>query len=136
MFRPAMWLGMVCLWLSTNVLAISAEEADSYLRQRVPPLAVKNRELRAIYYFGERHGITLIGLELVDANTYLPKRWLLVFRDEQLSGWYFPMDEFPRAMERGVITFPKGTGINPINIEQLGQPLLINNQPLDFTPWP
>lgn len=136
MRRPAFWLGIFCLWLSQYVQAISAEDADRYLRRNVPSLAGNPKELRAIYYFGESRGISLIGLEQVDANTFLPKRWLIIFRGDQLSGWYSPLDEFPRALEQGILKFPPGTGIAPMSLEQIGQPLQIKQRSLEFTPWP
>jgi hypothetical protein len=136
MFRPGMWLGIVLLVYGMHSHAISAEDADRYLREKVPALAGNYRELRAVYYFGESGQIALIGLEQIDAKTFLPKRWLLVFSLGELIGWYYPLNEFPRDMQHGVVSFPAGTGITSFSIEQIGQPLMQKKSTVEFTPWP
>lgn len=136
MFRPGMWLSIILLLYGMQSHAISAEDADLYLREKVPALAGDYRELRALYYFGDSGQVSLIGLEQIDAKTFLPKRWLLIFTLGELTGWYYPLREFPRDIQHGVMNFPAGTGIAPFNLEQLGQPLIQKKSVVEFTPWP
>lgn len=97
------------LWLvGFSSHAMTAEKAHQVIRQQQPELLGDGTQLVSLYYFGQNDDTAVVGLERV-GDDYLPIRWLLVFKQETLLGWYFPSSEFPAKFEQGHLIFPQGT---------------------------
>ena len=121
--KQILGLALLLSWaFSFHASAITTEQAHQVMRQHYPELLGHGADLVSLYYFGaypdsssafaphgiySEHTITVIGLERV-GDDYLPVRWLLVFEDEQLLGWYHPVTEFPMAFKAGELVFPVG----------------------------
>ena len=125
-----MFISMLSLSMSGLSLAIGAEKAHSLIREQKPELLGNGKELVSLYYFGQSQvagsGIeqSVVGLERI-GDDYLPIRWLLVFENETLLGWYYPSDVFPKQIAAGKLIFPKGTGISNVNL--LPKPPMVMN---------
>ena len=117
------------------VFALNAEQAHMLIRQQAPELLGDGSQLVSVYYFGESHDLSVVGLERV-GDEYLPIRWLVVFEKETVLGWYYPSIEFPVRFDDGHLIFPKGSRVEDINL--LPAPpktMTIENQSiLFFTP--
>jgi len=87
---------------------MTAEKAHQLIRQQQPQLLGDGTQLVSLYYFGQNDDTAVVGLERV-GDDYLPIRWLLVFKQESLLGWYYPSLEFPAKFADGHLTFPQGT---------------------------
>ncbi len=127
------------LSVSSSVSAMTTEQAHEVLRQHYPQLLGHGAELVSLYYFGSHshspepdpkdqalyqtleQTLTVIGLERV-GDDYLPVRWLLVFKNDELLGWYHPVSEFPMAFKAGELVFP--VGVNAPQVPLVPQPPL------------
>lgn len=89
------------------VFTMTAELAHQLIEQQQPSLLGDGSQLISLYYFGQSHSMSIVGLEKV-GDDYLPIRWLLVFKKEDLLGWYYPVSDFPSAFKSGYLSFPKG----------------------------
>lgn len=96
------------LWADTG---INTQQAHEILRTQHHHLLGEGGDIVSLYFFGSEQlqakNTTLIGLERV-GDDYLPVRWLLVFENQTLLGWYYPVAEFPKTFSQGKIHFPKG----------------------------
>ena len=101
--------------VAMNGYAMTAKKAHDLIRQQQPQLLGLGAELVSFYYFGQNDDTAVVGLERV-GDDYLPIRWLLIFKQEQLLGWYHPSVEFPAKYEQGHLIFPKGSAKEDINL--------------------
>ncbi len=92
-----------------------AKQAHQLIKQQQPELLGDGKHLVSLYYFGESESTAIVGLEQV-GDDYLPIRWLLIFKDQTLLGWYYPTQEFPAKFEQGFLRFPKGSNVKDVNI--------------------
>jgi len=116
---------------ASSSFAMSAQKAHQLLAQQQPSLLGQG-ELVNLYYFGRLGPTSVVGLERVNEE-YLPVRWLLIFKHEQLVGWYHPLAEFPARFNKGVLVFPKGLDVPDVNL--LPNPpksIRINNKTIPF----
>ena len=112
-----MVLVLTLVFSSAAVVALDAGEAHSLIRQQAPELLGDGSQLVSVYYFGESHDLSVVGLERV-GDEYLPIRWRGVFEHERLQGGYYPSTEFPARFEDGHLIFPKVPGGEDINLLQ------------------
>jgi len=110
-----MLLSLILMVQSTWVLALSAEHAHALIKQQTPELLGDGSQLVSVYYFGTSSNFSVVGLERVGED-YLPIRWLVVFKNETVLGWYYPSVEFPVQFQNGHLVFPKGSGIGKVNL--------------------
>ena len=110
-----MLLVLTLVFSSAAVVALDAEQAHILIRLQAPELLGDGSQLVSVYYFGESHDLSVVGLERV-GDEYLPIRWLVVFEHETLLGWYYPSSEFPARFEDGHLIFPKGASVEDINL--------------------
>jgi hypothetical protein len=87
---------------------MTAKLAHQLIKHQQPDLLGDGSQLVSLYYFGQNDTTSVVGLERV-ADDYLPIRWLLVFKGEQLLGWYYPVVEFPAFFKEGHLIFPVGS---------------------------
>ena len=103
---------------SANV-GINTQQAHEVIRSQHHHLLGDGKDLVSLYYFGaqqiEDSATTVIGLERV-GDDYLPVRWLLIFENDDLLGWYHPVAEFPMSFKNGTIKFPKGLTDGPVSL--------------------
>lgn len=120
----------------------SAKAAHEILARSHPELLAGPDELISLYYFGssslkgkrlvpaDKNGLTVarvtpleqsyrvlsaVGVERVGED-YLPDRGLLFFENDQLVGYYYPVNEFPSSFRHGLLTFPVGSGIKDVEL--------------------
>ena len=111
---------------------MTAKKAHELIKEQQPELLGDGTQLVSLYYFGQNDDTAVVGLERV-GDDYLPIRWLLVFKQEQLLGWYFPSLEFPAKFENGHLTFPRGSVKEDINLFPLPpKQIVIEDQPVPF----
>lgn len=117
--------------MALNAVAMSAQKAHELIEQQRPEL-LETDELVSLYYFGREESVSVVGLERVGQD-YLPVRWLLLFENEQLLGWYHPLPDFPARLEDGQLHFPKGSSIESLGIRSPRPlPMVIDNQHMAF----
>lgn len=111
------------LLVSVNAIAsagINTQQAHEVIRSQHHHLLGDGKDLVSLYYFGaeqiEESATTVIGLERV-GDDYLPVRWLLIFENDDLLGWYHPVAEFPMSFKNGTIKFPKGLTDGPVSLK-------------------
>lgn len=103
------------LGLGAYSQAMTAKKAHELIRLQQPQLLGDGTQLVSLYYFGQNDDTAVVGLERV-GDDYLPIRWLLIFKQEALLGWYHPSLEFPAKFENGHLTFPKGSAKEDVNL--------------------
>lgn len=86
---------------------MTAQKAHQLITEQQANLLGDGTQLVSLYYFGQNQATSVVGLERV-GDDYLPIRWLLVFENDKLAGWYYPVGEFPARFKNGHLTFPKG----------------------------
>ena len=94
--------------ISPQEFEMTAQLAHQLIGEQQADLLGDGTQLVSLYYFGQNNNTSVVGLERV-GDDYLPIRWLLVFEEERLLGWYYPVGEFPARFNEGHLTFPKGT---------------------------
>ena len=106
---------LTCILMLQSVLsfAINAEQAHDLIREQTPALLGDGSQLVSVYYFGHSMGLSVVGLERVGED-YLPIRWLVIFREQTVLGWYYPSNEFPLRFEDGHLMFPKGSQVEDV----------------------
>lgn len=124
----------LALLLFSNANAINTQQAHEIIRTQYHHLLGGGHDLVSLYFFGSQSisgaekvvaentvaentvaEITVIGLERV-GDDYLPVRWLLIFRNQQLLGWYHPVAEFPKKLDDGKIHFPQGLEADVVSL--------------------
>ena len=127
----AILVGLLGLGIALNTWAMSAQKAHELIEQQKPEL-LGEKELVSLYYFGREDSVSVVGLERVGQD-YLPVRWLLLFKNEKLLGWYHPLPDFPARLQDGLLHFPKGSEIEPLGIRAPRPlPMVIDNQHIAF----
>jgi hypothetical protein len=94
--------------LNVDGFSMTAKLAHQLITDQQPSLLGDGSQLVSLYFFGQNDATSVVGLERV-GDDYLPIRWLLVFKDSQLLGWYYPLSEFPARFKRGHLIFPVGS---------------------------
>lgn len=107
------WCFVLCFGLSSVVHSLNAKLAHELIEQQAPQLLGDGSQLVSIYYFGQSHSKTVVGLERV-GDDHLPIRWLVIIESQTVKGWYYPSEEFPVRFKDGMLSFPKGSGIPPL----------------------
>lgn len=116
-----------------NASAMTAKKAHELIKTQQPELLGDGTELVSLYYFGQNDDTAVVGLERV-GDDYLPVRWLLVFKQEVLLGWYYPSLEFPAKFENGHVIFPRGSAKEDINLFPFPpKEIVIEDQTVVFT---
>lgn len=114
-----MLCAVILVLVAQTSFAIGAKQAHELIKQQKPELLGSGEELVSLYYFGQSFvdGVeqSVVGLERI-GDDYLPIRWLLVFENTQLLGWFFPSNVFPAKLKEGFLIFPKGTSDGPIDL--------------------
>lgn len=111
----------VCLLSVVSFMAhaINTQQAHEIIRSQHHHLLGDGKDLVSLYFFGSQQHqqteTTIIGLERVGGD-YLPVRWLLVFQNQRLLGWYHPVADFPKAFKDGQIHFPQGLAADVIQV--------------------
>lgn len=128
--KSAVWMLILCMTAFVHVNAneahipeageievveMTAKKAHNLIRQQQPQLLGDGTQLVSLYYFGQNDDTSVVGLERV-GDDYLPIRWLLVFKQERLLGWYYPSLEFPAKFSDGHLTFPRGSAEEDVNL--------------------
>ncbi len=104
---------LLTLCLSQLSYGFDAQQAHILIKQQNPELLGDGSQLVSLYYFGHSDTTSIVGLERV-GDDYLPIRWLLIFKGQQLLGWYYPTDEFPAKFESGFLKFPQRAGVKDV----------------------
>ncbi len=86
---------------------MTAQRAHQLISEQQADLLGDGSQLVSLYYFGQNNATSVVGLERV-GDDYLPIRWLLVFKGQDLLGWYYPVGEFPSRFKSGHLSFPRG----------------------------
>ena len=111
---PARMLLFCLILLSNcNLYAMNAKQAHQLIREQKPELLGDGSQLVSLYYFVQNQSTSVVGLERVGED-YLPIRWLLIFTEDTLLGWYYPSDEFPASFKDGHLKFPQGAQIEDV----------------------
>lgn len=92
---------------------MTAQLAHGLIAKQQPGLLGDGSQLVSLYYFGQNSATSVVGLERV-GDEYLPIRWLLVFKNETLLGWYYPISEFPARFNEGHLIFPTGASAEDV----------------------
>jgi hypothetical protein len=66
----------------------------------------------AFYYFGSYQDYTVMGMERVKGDDYLPHHTVLIFKDSVLQGYYPELVVFPAGVSRqGMVFFPANRSV-------------------------
>lgn len=99
-------------FISASCLAdikLSPQWTERYLFKYHPDLLEDshNDHVLAFYYFGGFQDYTVMGMERVMGNDYLPHHTMLIFKDSVLQGYYSELMVFPAGVStQGLIFFP------------------------------
>jgi hypothetical protein len=131
--------GLVCLlfgfFISTSCLGdikLSPQWTERYLFKHHPSLLKNSHKdhVLAFYYFGGFQDYTVMGMERVMGDDYLPHHTVLIFKDSVLQGYYPELVVFPAGVSaRGLIFFPANRSVAAkIDLANDAYPKLIFNQ--------
>ena len=97
-------------WAAPDSFNITPQWAEKYVKSH-QPLLLKGGdkdEVRSFFYFGRSlSGITVVGMERIRGDNYEAYRWLLLFKQKKMLGWYQDLPDFPLTMRENVLVFPK-----------------------------
>ncbi len=127
---------LLCIGLifCNHLFAMNAEVAHRIIEQEKPELLGDGDQVVSFYYFGQSDETTIVGLEKIGSD-YLPIRWLLVFQEEELLGWYYPSQKFPLKIVEGQLKFPKGTKVEDAYLlPEPAQSMVIDDVVIPFYP--
>jgi hypothetical protein len=113
--------GLSCLLLSLSIstqcfaeIKLSPQWTERYLFKHNPSL-LKNSHtdhVLAFYYFGSYQDYTVMGMERVKGDDYLPHHTVLIFKDSVLQGYYPELVVFPAGVSRqGMVFFPANRSV-------------------------
>lgn len=124
----------VFLWMNVTGVtwAMTAQRAHEIIQTQTPELLGDGTQLVSVYYFGQSHDLSVVGLERV-GDDYLPIRWLVIIKSQAVLGWYYPSEEFPVRFDEGHLIFPKGAEIEDVYL--LPQPpsmIILEGQKIPF----
>jgi hypothetical protein len=104
--------------------SMTAKLAHQLISDQQLSLLGDGSQLVSLYYFGQNKATSVVGLERV-GDDYLPIRWLLIFNEKQLLGWYYPIGEFPARFDNGHLIFPRGALAEDVNLFPLPPAVII-----------
>ncbi len=129
-----MLLLSIALIFSNWSFAMNAQDAHEIIKLKKPELLGDGDQVVSFYYFGHSEQTTVVGLEQIGSD-YLPIRWLLVFQNEELLGWYYPSEKFPLRFAQGELKFPKGTKVEDANLMPVpAKSIVIDDVVIPFYP--
>lgn len=89
---------------------ITPQWAEHYIKTYQPDLLAggDKDQVRSFFYFGRSEsGVAVVGMERIRGDNYEAYRWLLLFKDKEMLGWYQDLPEFPLTMDGDFLNFPK-----------------------------
>ena len=101
--------------ISPKESRLSPQWTERYLYKNYPQL-LKNSHtdhVLAFYYFGGAEGYTVMGMERIKGDDYLPHLTVLIFKDLTLQGYYPEVGVFPSGVsELAVLSFPANASVS------------------------